>query len=423
MDRPARILLARGYQATPWELRPWELLPDRFEVGYLRLEANWFDDSALHLRRFPVKAISRYLPRGRVGSLMTGVTGDRYVDADEAFAWADVVHAAELSYWFAADAARRKARNSYRLGAHRLGDDPVPRLVPQPVRADVPPATLAATDLFLPTTERARQALLLEGVPTGPHGSSTPASTSTASPRRAPARRRPNTWSSLPAGSCGRRATRTSCGHWRRCAADSCMGFESAPVRLLVVGAGPEEARLRAYAAELGLADAVEFRAVPYDEMPAVFAGASCMVLASLATASGGYVLGDIPRFFWEEQFGMVLAEAMAAGCRSSPPGQVRSRRSAARRRRTSCRATGWALRRRSRRGRFSRSPGERAEPPESSCGFTRSKRPPSAWPLPTTACWGTDGPGRPLLPRAARPRVSCVPFPARRAALRQQEV
>ena len=37
------------------------------------------------------------------------------------------------------------------------------------------------------------------------------------------------------------------------------------------------------------------------------------MVLASLATASGGFVLGDIPRFFWEEQFGLVLAEAMAA--------------------------------------------------------------------------------------------------------------
>ena len=47
--------------------------------------------------------------------LATGVTGDRYVDADEAFAWADVVHAEELSYWFAADAARRKAQNDYKL--------------------------------------------------------------------------------------------------------------------------------------------------------------------------------------------------------------------------------------------------------------------------------------------------------------------
>ena len=84
--------------------------------------------------------------------------------------------------------------------------------------------------------------------------------------------------------------------------------------RLLVVGSGPEEARLRAYADELGLGDAVEFRAVPYDEMPALYARASCMVLASLATASGGFWLGDRPRFFWEEQFGLVLAEAMAAG-------------------------------------------------------------------------------------------------------------
>jgi glycosyltransferase involved in cell wall biosynthesis len=36
--------------------------------------------------------------------------------------------------------------------------------------------------------------------------------------------------------------------------------------------------------------------------MPSVFAGASCVVLASLPTRT------------WEEQFGLVLAEALAAG-------------------------------------------------------------------------------------------------------------
>jgi glycosyltransferase involved in cell wall biosynthesis len=41
---------------------------------------------------------------------------------------------------------------------------------------------------------------------------------------------------------------------------------------------------------------------VPYDEMPAVYASASALVLASLPTPS------------WEEQFGMVLAEGLAAG-------------------------------------------------------------------------------------------------------------
>ena len=47
----------------------------------------------------------------------------------------------------------------------------------------------------------------------------------------------------------------------------------------------------------------MEFRrGVPYDEMPDLYREASCMVLAST----------PIP--FWEEQFGMVLAEAMASG-------------------------------------------------------------------------------------------------------------
>jgi glycosyltransferase involved in cell wall biosynthesis len=38
------------------------------------------------------------------------------------------------------------------------------------------------------------------------------------------------------------------------------------------------------------------------------------MVLASLSNAGGTRYLGDLPHFFWEEQFGLVLAEAMAAG-------------------------------------------------------------------------------------------------------------
>jgi glycosyltransferase involved in cell wall biosynthesis len=314
LDRPARILLARGYQATPWELRPWEQLPDRFEVGYLRLERNWFDDSALRLRRFPVKAISAYLPQGRIGMLTTGLTGDRYVDADEAFAWADVVHAAELSYWFAADAARRKARNRYKLALTVWETIPFLHAYRNRHARVYRRETLTATDLFLPTTERARHALLLEGVPlertevvhpgidierfaSAPRPEPPPAEHVVVSPGRL-------VWekghqdvmralAALRAGLAGDDVPRT--------------------VRLLVVGAGPERDRLGAYAEELGIAGAVEFRAVPYEEMPTVFARASCMVLASLATASGGYFLGDIPRFFWEEQFGLVLAEAMAA--------------------------------------------------------------------------------------------------------------
>jgi glycosyltransferase involved in cell wall biosynthesis len=313
VDRPARILLARGYQATPWELRPWELLPGRFEVGYLRLDRNWFDDSGLRLRRFPVKALSGYLPRGRIGSLMTGVTGDRYVDADEAFAWADVVHAAELSYWFAADAARRKARNRYKLALTVWETIPFQDAYRNRFARVYRRETLPATDLFLPATERARDALLLEGVEdertevaypgidverfaSAPRPDPPPAEHVVVSPGRL-------VWEK------GHQDVIRALAALRQ----GLVTDSPRDVRLLVVGAGPEKDRLRKYAGELGIGDLVEFRSVPYEEMPEVFASSSCMVLASLATASGGFVLGDIPRFFWEEQFGLVLAEAMAA--------------------------------------------------------------------------------------------------------------
>jgi glycosyltransferase involved in cell wall biosynthesis len=84
--------------------------------------------------------------------------------------------------------------------------------------------------------------------------------------------------------------------------------------RVRIVGRGPEARRLRGYASELGIGDQVEIGSVAYDEMPDVFASASCMVLASLPQATAQLHPFDVPRAFWEEQFGMVLAESMAAG-------------------------------------------------------------------------------------------------------------
>jgi len=75
-------------------------------------------------------------------------------------------------------------------------------------------------------------------------------------------------------------------------------------VRVLLLGDGPERGKLEAYARELGLGpEAAELRStVPYDEIPAVYHSASALVLGSLVTKG------------WEEQFGMVLVEALAAG-------------------------------------------------------------------------------------------------------------
>jgi glycosyltransferase involved in cell wall biosynthesis len=303
-----RVLIVRGQLATPWELRPWAELPERFDVSYLLTRSNQFDTGSVPLRAERVTSLRDRLPGGRVGSVVAGVAGERYLaDADQAYAAADVVHAEELSFWFAADAARRKQRHGYRLVQTVWETLPFLRAYRNRHARRYRDEVLAATDLFLPATGRAREALLLEGVDDarilvcppgidverfGAGSQAQPAEHVILSPGRL-------VWEK---------------GHQDVLRAVALLQRQGLRPRVRIVGQGPEDGRLRAYADELGLGDRVTIGPVGYDEMPAVFASASCMVLASLPSATAQLHLFDVPRAFWEEQFGMVLAEAMAAG-------------------------------------------------------------------------------------------------------------
>ena len=72
---------------------------------------------------------------------------------------------------------------------------------------------------------------------------------------------------------------------------------------VVVMGDGPDEARLRALAGSLGLDDRVRFvPAVPHEEVPGTLQALDVTVVPSLTTPT------------WKEQFGRVAVEAMAAG-------------------------------------------------------------------------------------------------------------
>jgi len=311
-----RVLIVRGHLVTPWELGPWLELPERYEVSYLLTRSNGFT-APQGLRAVPARALRDLLPRGPLGEVGAGLLGDRYLSAESAFAQADVVHAEELSFWFAAEAARRRRRHGFKLvqtiwetlpflGAYRNRHARRNREL-----------VLAETDLFLPATERAAQALRLEGVPeerirvcapgidverfsAAAHAQAAPERHVIVSPGRL-------VWEK------GHQDVLRALAALHRGIVTLPDGSVARP-RLMIVGSGPEEQRLRAHAAELGLAGAVEIAAVPYERMPSVFAQASAMVLASHDCAGAGYHPFDVPRVFWEEQFGLVLAEAMAAG-------------------------------------------------------------------------------------------------------------
>lgn len=306
-ERPA-VVIVRGHQANPWELRPWlePPLSERYAVSFLRSGRGWFDTASVPLASRRVWTLRDLLPPGKLGDLAVRAPGDRYLGLRGALRGAQIVHSQELGYWYSMQAARLKASLGFRLVLTVWETIPLLDAYRNVRTRAYRRQTIAATDLFLAATERARTALLLEGVPAErvqvcPPGVATDrfgVGRTTRAAAEPPLIISPGrlVWEKghqdvMRAVALMRDAQRNSDDAAAR------------TVRLCIVGSGPEERRLREYARELGIADAIEFRGfIPYEEMPAVYAGAACMVLASLSTWS------------WEEQFGMVLAEAMAAG-------------------------------------------------------------------------------------------------------------
>jgi glycosyltransferase involved in cell wall biosynthesis len=304
-SRRPRVVVLRGHQTNPWELRPWEEISDRYDVAYLSSQRSWFDTGALKLAPIPTPTLRGLLPRGRLGDMAVRVPGDRYLGLRRRLAGAQIVHAQELGYWYSMQAARLKQQLGFRLVLTVWETlpflDAYRNVRTRPYRR----AVLDAADLFLAATERARTGLLLEGVPAERIRVCPPGvDTARFRPPEQPRARSDEPLVLSP----GRLVWEKGHQDVLRAIAALRRGIVTTPdgttlqPRLLIVGNGPERERLARYADELGIADAVELRSfVPYDEMPAVYAQASCMVL------------GSIPIWSWEEQFGMVIAEAMAA--------------------------------------------------------------------------------------------------------------
>src|SRR5437764_14516836 len=94
-----KVVLLRGHNVNPWDLRPWELLADRFDVVCLLTGANEFDASGLQVPVVRVRALRDRLPPGRLGRALAYAVGDRYEDLERLLMGADIVHAAELHTW------------------------------------------------------------------------------------------------------------------------------------------------------------------------------------------------------------------------------------------------------------------------------------------------------------------------------------
>ena len=317
MTRP-RVVLLRGHNVNVWDLRPIERLAGDYELSVLVTGSNLHNLSGLSLPTVATPAPRDRLPSGRFAGAAAYALGERYVGLRERLAGADIVHSAEIGTWFSAQAARLRDELGFKLVLTVWETLPWLSTYRWPRERRYREEVLPKVDLCLAATERARDALLLEGVPAAKIEVSPPGidlerfaaaarnDAPVAPPELTPlsaATGWPTPTTLLSAGRLvwekGHQDVIRAVAALRR----GLIGEARPDLRLLVVGDGPEAAKLRKHADELGVADAVEFRAtVPYDEMPALYASASALVL------------GSIPAKGWEEQFGMVLVEAMAAG-------------------------------------------------------------------------------------------------------------
>jgi glycosyltransferase involved in cell wall biosynthesis len=302
-QRP-RVVLVRGHQSNSWHLRPWRHLSDDYDVVSLETASNWFDTESIGFASERALALRDLLPRGPLGHALARLPGDRYLRPARHLRGADIVHSQDLGFWYSMQAARLKPRLGYKLvltvwetipfrDAYRnIRTRPYRRLV------------LERTDLFLAATERARASLLLEGAPAARIRVCAPGVADELFTSAEPEAQPPREHLLLSVGRLvwekGHQDLLRAVAALR---ADADTAERLPPLRVLIVGDGPERARLLRYARELGIADAVEVRAgVPYAEIGPIYARASCLVL------------GSLPVWSWEEQFGMVAVEAMFAG-------------------------------------------------------------------------------------------------------------
>jgi L-malate glycosyltransferase len=91
---------------------------------------------------------------------------------------------------------------------------------------------------------------------------------------------------------------------------NACAGLADRSYKLLFLGRGPQQAELVSRAEELGIADRLTIiDSVPHAEVPRYISAMDTLVLPSETT----YAFKTLTAAGWQEQFGHVLIEAMAA--------------------------------------------------------------------------------------------------------------
>lgn len=299
-----RIVYAFGSACSPWILPMYQALAGSYELVIL-------SEGGGTPARFVVPVASGRSLFGWLPSRWRDIadyfatrafpTYDRILNLDNYLANADIVHTVELHSAVSCQVARSKPRFHYRHVC-TVWENIAQRRSSRPAIARAKKAVIESADHFIAVTERARTALLLEGIPEQRISVVPPGAIREASPVSPPAQRSAGSFRMLFAGKKQRSkgVEELLYALWLLKTDSQCSGVS---LTLTFLGVEPSKGPYGHIIRRYGLqGNIVEIPFVPHEQVANYYREADVLVVPSRVTP------------LWQEQFGMVFAEAMALG-------------------------------------------------------------------------------------------------------------
>ncbi len=292
-----KVAIVRGPNLNQWEIQNYEPLSDRFDITLYTTTKPRFDISNL---RLPIVQLPTY-PEDPSSSYMIGLEAELF---DK-----DVVYSADITWMFTAQATAAKQKFGHQVIVLEWENIPFVHEEDEGVRK-VKEGNRLYADIFVAVTERAKDALLLEGVPAEeitvlPMG----IDTNRFKPDKAARVEGRQELSIAPEDLV---VLYTGRMVWEKGIYDLIYAAKlvlqvqkqkGLPLKFVIIGQGPEREEIQKKVSLLGMDNVFRFITdFPYDKIHEVYNIADMFILPSIATRA------------WKEQFGMVLIEAMACG-------------------------------------------------------------------------------------------------------------
>ncbi len=296
MQEVKKIAIVRGASLNKWEMQNYEPMRESFEMTAYTTNQTYFDISRITL---PVVQ----LPFKQQGLLM------EMEGLEESLADKDLVFTADITYKFSAQAVHAKQGSGCKVVCLEWENIPFNYEEYEEVH-QIKDTVRNGADHFIAVTERAKEALMIEGVAEEkidviPMGVDLnvfrPVEENLESERKKMGIDRDD----LVVLFIGRMVWEKGIYDFLHAASRICSdsSLNEKRIRFLIVGRGPELEGARERAEAVGISGSTIFiEEYPYEEMYKLHNISDMFVLPSISTRS------------WQEQFGMVLIESMACG-------------------------------------------------------------------------------------------------------------